>query len=48
MNGEIVGTYVTDKLGVIQLPDLDDGWYQLTEIRPPRATCSTPLRRKSK
>ena len=30
LNGEIVGTYVTDKLGVIQLPDLDDGWYQLT------------------
>lgn len=36
MNGEIVGTYVTDKLGVIQLPDLDDGWYQLTEIKAPK------------
>lgn len=36
MNGEIVGTYVTDKLGVIQLPDLDDGWYQLTEIKAPQ------------
>lgn len=36
MNGEIVGTYVTDKLGVIKLPDLDDGWYQLTEIKAPK------------
>lgn len=36
MNGEIVGTYVTDKLGIIQLPDLDDGWYQLTEIKAPK------------
>lgn len=36
MNGEIVGTYVTDKLGVIQLPDLDDGRYQLTEIKAPK------------
>lgn len=36
MNGEIVGTYVTDKLGVVQLPDLDDGWYQLTEIKAPK------------
>lgn len=36
MNGEIFGTYVTDKLGVIQLPDLDDGWYQLTEIKAPK------------
>lgn len=36
MNGEIVGTYVTDKLGVIQLPDLDEGWYQLTEIKAPK------------
>lgn len=36
MNGEIIGTYVTDKLGVIQLPDLDDGWYQLTEIKAPK------------
>lgn len=36
MNGEIVGSYVTDKLGVIQLPDLDDGWYQLTEIKAPK------------
>ena len=36
MNGEIVGTYVSDKLGVIQLPDLDDGWYQLTEIKAPK------------
>ncbi len=36
LNGEIVGTYVTDKLGVIQLPDLDDGWYQLTEIKAPK------------
>lgn len=36
MNGEIVGTYMTDKLGVIQLPDLDDGWYQLTEIKAPK------------
>lgn len=36
MNGEIVGTYVTDKLGVIQLPDLDGGWYQLTEIKAPK------------
>lgn len=50
LNGEIVGTYVTDKLGVIQLPDLDDGWYQLTEIKAPKGYLldSTPQKVKVK
>ncbi len=35
MNGAIVGTYVSDRNGVIQLPQLDDGWYELTELKAP-------------
>ena len=35
MNGEIIGTYVSDKNGVIRLPQLDDGWYELTELKAP-------------
>lgn len=31
MNGEILGTYTTDRNGVISLPDLESGWYQVTE-----------------
>lgn len=31
MNGEIIGTYTTDRNGVIQLPDLESGWYTVTE-----------------
>ena len=31
MNGEIIGTYTTDRNGVIQLPQLDSGWYTVTE-----------------
>lgn len=33
MNGEIVGTYTTDRNGVIQLPQLDSGWYTVTELK---------------
>ena len=33
MNGKIVGTYTTDRYGVIRLPDLEDGWYTVTELR---------------
>lgn len=32
-NGEIVGTYVTDRNGLIQLPNLSAGWYEVTEIK---------------
>ena len=31
MNGEIIGSYTTDRDGVIQLPDLESGWYIVTE-----------------
>ena len=30
-NGEIVGTYATDRNGVIRLPDLEKGWYVVIE-----------------
>ena len=33
MNGEIIGTYTTDRNGVIQLPQLDGGWYTVTELK---------------
>lgn len=33
MNGEIVGTYTTDRNGVIQLPQLSKGWYTVTELK---------------
>ncbi|MDY4036668.1 MAG: SpaA isopeptide-forming pilin-related protein [Candidatus Pseudoscilispira sp.] len=32
-NGEIIGTYTTDLGGVIQLPQLDSGWYTVTELK---------------
>lgn len=33
MNGEIIGTYTTDRNGVIQLPALESGWYYVTELK---------------
>ena len=33
MNGDIIGTYTTDRNGVIQLPQLDSGWYTVTELK---------------
>ena len=33
MNGEIIGTYTTDRNGAIQLPQLDSGWYTVTELK---------------
>ena len=33
MNGEIVGSYTTDRSGVIQLPTLERGWYTVTELK---------------
>ncbi len=33
MNGEIVGTYTTDRNGVISLPEAEKGWYQVTELK---------------
>ena len=33
MNGEIVGTYTTDRNGVIQLPTLERGRYTVTELK---------------
>ena len=30
-NGEIIGTYTTDRNGVIRLPDLESGWYAVIE-----------------
>ena len=32
MNGEVIGTYTTDRNGVIQLPALEKGWYTVTEL----------------
>ena len=33
LNGEIVGTYTTDRTGVISLPEAEKGWYQVTELK---------------
>jgi len=33
LNGEIVGTYTTDRTGVITLPQAEKGWYQVTELQ---------------
>ncbi len=33
LNGEVVGTYTTDRTGVITLPQADKGWYQVTELK---------------
>ena len=33
MNGEIIGSYTTDRRGVIYLPSLTAGWYTVTEIK---------------
>lgn len=35
MNGEIVGTYYTDRNGNIRLTELDSGWYTVTELKAP-------------
>lgn len=33
LNGEIIGTYTTDRSGVISLPEAEKGWYQVTELK---------------
>ena len=33
MSGEIIGTYTTDRQGVIYLTSLEAGWYQVTELK---------------
>ena len=33
MNGEVIGSYTTDRNGVIQLPELESGWYTVTELK---------------
>ena len=35
MNGELVGTYYTDRNGNIQLSELDSGWYEVVELKAP-------------
>ena len=33
LNGEIIGTYTTDKSGVIRPPEAEKGWYQVVELK---------------
>ena len=33
MDGEIVGTFTTDENGVIYLPEAENGWYTVTELK---------------
>ena len=33
MDGEIVGTYTTDENGVIYLPEAENGWYTVAELK---------------
>lgn len=35
MNGEVLGVYTTDSNGVATLPELDAGWYTVTELKAP-------------
>ena len=33
INGEILGTYTTDRNGVISIPGAENGWYTITELK---------------
>ena len=33
VNGEILGTYTTDRNGVISIPSAESGWYTITELK---------------
>ena len=33
MNGENLGTFVTDRNGIITIPDAESGWYTVTELK---------------
>ena len=33
MDGEIIGTFTTDENGVIYLPEAENGWYTVTELK---------------
>jgi len=33
INGEIIGTYTTDRNGVISIPEAQSGWYSITELK---------------
>lgn len=33
INGEILGTYTTDRNGVISIPNAENGWYTITELK---------------
>ena len=33
VNGEILGTYTTDRNGVISIPGAESGWYTITELK---------------
>ena len=33
MDGEIIGTFTTDENGVIYLPETENGWYTVTELK---------------
>ena len=33
INGEILGTYTTDRNGVISIPGAESGWYTITELK---------------
>ena len=33
INGEIIGTYTTDRNGVISIPEAESGWYNITELK---------------
>ena len=34
ISGAIIGTYTTDASGIINIPDREEGWVQVTEIKP--------------
>ena len=36
MNGEVIGTYTTDRNGEIHLNELTKGWYEVTEKKAPK------------
>ncbi len=42
IDGRTIGTYYTDEAGIINLPDQEEIWVQVTEIQPAEGTNQTP------
>jgi uncharacterized surface anchored protein len=34
ISGAVIGTFITDAAGIINIPDREEGWVQVTEVKP--------------